>query len=705
MRITEIKVQNYKGLRNTSSPLSDFVCVVGENNAGKSSLLQCLLLFIKGTKLSKNEFYDTSKDILITVHITGITESLLERLGEEHRPKIAKYVADNQIQLARRYSSDGTSKLRIVTKVPKELKFRKENIDSALSGKNGQELKNTITTFYPEVADKIAEINTQKRAKELISEFIETIPDNQLEETDIPLETGIDNSVRALFPEPIYIPAVKDLSDDLKTKESASFGKLLNILLDVIEDDLTEAKETFENLRKKLNRITNEDGSVTDERMDKVKEIETTIQKNLQETFKNVSIELEIPPPEIKTVLSGANLVADDGVKGPIDNKGDGFKRAIAFTILRSYVQLSQDKKWRREDEQDKKTKDKFLFLFEEPELYLHPKAQNILFEALSIISENHQVLVTTHSPLFFAADHTKTFIKIKKKEDAGGQKPYSECLHIDLKDINQKDKFQIISFETSNHAFFSNDIVLVEGDSELIVLPHLARILEPSWDFKGRNTSLVKINGKSSFLRYKRFFEIFESKVHLISDLDIITREFDKVEADENATRLRQELIEDIDAIIEAENRKAEPSNKLLKEALQQQKSQQLLEDIRAARASGDRDALAVSLEAFFEFEKTVPRLEILKDSAYVDVLAKKRTLLSELRKSSIYILEKGAIEAYYPPEVTGRDKPTRAQSFCTNVKTKDQISQLCDEIETDNGNHPEFKVIFNSIFKEVTA
>ena len=221
-------------------------------------------------------------------------------------------------------------------------------------------------------------------AKEVIEKHITQLTAEQLTSDDIPLPTGSDNSIRSLLPEPVYIPAVKDLGDELKTKESASFGKLLNILLDVIEDDLSDETEIFESLRGKLNRVVNDDGNVVDERMDRVKQIETTIQNNLQETFRNVIVELEIPSPNIKSVLSNATIVADDGVRGPVDNKGDGFKRAIAFSILRSYVQLSQDNKWKRDPDDVRPTREKFLFLFEEPELYLHPQAQNILFRGLS---------------------------------------------------------------------------------------------------------------------------------------------------------------------------------------------------------------------------------------------------------------------------------------------------------------------------------
>jgi putative ATP-dependent endonuclease of the OLD family len=46
----------------------------------------------------------------------------------------------------------------------------------------------------------------------------------------------------------LYIPAVKDLRDDLKTAQSTPFGKILGILLKAIEPALTEEKELFEKL-------------------------------------------------------------------------------------------------------------------------------------------------------------------------------------------------------------------------------------------------------------------------------------------------------------------------------------------------------------------------------------------------------------------------------------------------------------------------
>ena len=702
MKLTSVSVTNYKGLIEADCKLSDFVCVVGENNAGKSSLLQAILLFINGSKLSRDAFYEPEKEILITVHLSDVSRNVLSKLEDDHRQKIEAYVVTENLSLARRYSTDGTSKLRVVTHVPKEAKYRAETVNMTFSGKKGKEIAELLRAIYPEVGDDatISAVGTQKTAKELIEAHVAKLPPKDLVLDDIPLPTGIDNSIRAILPEPIYIPAVKDLIDDLKTKEGASFGKLLNILLDVIEEDLVEAAETFENLRKKLNRIQQPDGSVSDERMDRVKRIESTIQDNLKETFRDVRIELEIPPPEIKTILSNASVLADDGVRGPVDNKGDGFKRAITFSILRTYVQLSQDKDWRKDPDDKKPTRDRFLFLFEEPELYLHPRAQNILFEALSLISNRHQTIVTTHSPLFFSADETTTFAKIYKKDIGDGKKPVGICKDVDVSDLNEKDKFQLISFESSNHAFFSRHIVLVEGDSELIVFPYLARVLNRSWDFRSTSTSLIKSSGKGSFQRYRNFFARFDVDISLIADLDTLLDGFEKLGASQAAKDLRNELIVMLDAVVDAENLKPEPSARLVRAEIQKDRFHVKLKALSDARADANNDLVADLLNEIFLFERSKPRLEVLQDHSRPDILAKKRELITELRRSGVYILEKGAIEAYYPATVTGPDKPSKAQSFCAEVSSREQGIALCELLDVEGEQVPELDVVFGGVF-----
>lgn len=702
MKLQHIAVENYKGLANASSKLDDFSCVIGENNAGKSTLLQSVLLLINGTKLSSHEYFDPKKEILITGVFSGLVDEVLDKIGEENKKKLEPYVVDTSITLARRYAIDGSSKLRVVTKIPIELKYRDEKVEEVFKGKKGKELGEGLLAFYPEVAtiEECKLVTTQKAAKELIEKYVAGMPDEKLVLADIALPTGIDNSIRGILPEPVYIPAVKDFSDDLKTKESATFGKLLHILLEVIESDLSDAVETFEALKKKLNRITGDNGQVSDERMERVKAIEATIQRNLQETFRDVSIEINIPPPEVKSILSNASIVADDGMKGPVENKGDGFKRAITFSILRTYVQLSQQADWKKADEKLRATKDRFLFLFEEPELYLHPQAQNVLFEALSLISRTQQVVVTTHSPLFFSPTITKTFIKIYKQRIPNQIKPQSVCLTIDLNDMPTKDQFQIISFETGSHAFFSRRVILVEGDSELIALPHIAKMLNDQWDLKANSISLVKINGKGSFKRYLDFFSKFNISIFLVSDLDVLLEGFDKIEPTDEMKALRADLLADVDRIITDENLLPVPSPKLLKEELQRERVKALHSSLVAARANGDVAEQCRILDEIFAFEKTVPRLEVLSDFSRANIVLKKRRLLASLRTKGIFVLEKGAIEEYYPDTVKGADKPSLAQSFCNLANNREEVLALCNLIDIDGIQTPELEVIMKQVF-----
>jgi putative ATP-dependent endonuclease of OLD family len=223
-------------------------------------------------------------------------------------------------------------------------------------------------------------------------------------------------------------------------------------------------------------------------------QIEKLVNACLKENFPNSSIEFYIPPIELKDLLSTAQIYVDDGTRGLIDSKGDGLKRAVTFSLLRSYVEMkSRPKLLDSSDSEESESKKEenpthpYLFLFEEPELYLHPTAQKILFDALSIISESNQVVVTTHSPIFFSSTSTNTFVKMKKVYESD-TKPYSSSIFVDLhNNITDRDLFQLICYENNCAAFFANKVVLVEGDSDVYFFNHVAKILDNNWDSIGK--------------------------------------------------------------------------------------------------------------------------------------------------------------------------------------------------------------------------
>lgn len=707
MRISHIHVQNYRGLKDVEAAIGKFACIIGENNAGKSSLLQAFTIFLNGKKLDEHRYYDSTQPIVVTVRFDDVTDRDLGLLAKEHRSRIKEIIYDGSLTLVRRFPPGESSKLCCKRMIPVDPRFYEDTYNEGLRGKKGKDIEIFLADQYPELdKEKISDATTQKKAKALIKDYADnnlSPDDKRLEDADLP--TGIEQSVTSLLPEPIYVAAVKDFADEIKTKQAATFGKLLNVLLVAIEPKLSKEQDVFKELEKRLNRISHPDDTQTDNRLDEVKHIENTVGGYLRDIFTSIEIELKIPPPEMKAILSNANIeINDGGVKGNADTMGDGFKRAITFAIFRSYVEFAK-----AGINSLSVHPNRFLFLFEEPELYLHPTAQRTLFEALSQISQHHQVLISTHSPFFFQPKNTDMFIKMKKVH--ANPKPFSELVRINLSDMSERELLQIISFKTSNTAFFSKKTVLVEGDSELIAIPHIARTLCEDWDFVKKNITIIKINGKGNIRRFKKFFTAFEIPIVIITDLDILVNNFDQLDTKEDIGRLQSTLLQKVDVKRQNQN----SSNELIglnktKKRLDRGDQTALWGRVQEAYRLYQEDptsipALIETFEPFIEsLKKGGRRIDILRNHDYTEILYLKRELLAKLRMQGIYVWEKGCLDDYYSEITSKHGKPQLAYNFCQEIKTREDALELCEEIPIGNEYRPEFEVIFSSIFDETT-
>lgn len=724
MRLTGLSITNYRALRDVTIPLSRFGCLIGENNAGKSSFLQALSLFFSGSKLAASHFFDESKPIRVAVTFEGISEADLARLAEEHRTRVAGIIKSGRIVLVRAYDTTNKSSLLYNTLTPTDTRFSAEQIAALVKGgRAGQAFVTKVVQAFPELNGIVDTTMNQDAVRQRIQELADALPDHQKTATDQPLPTGIDKSIEPMLPDPIYIPAVKDLADDIKTTESTPFGKILAILLQAVESKLPDAQRLFEELNAKLNRVQQPDGTVVDGRLDEMKLIESTVEKYVRESFSDVALRITIPPPELKTVFSSAHIYANDGVDGLIDSKGDGLRRAIVFSILRSYVELKAKlapvappvEEPAQEAEPTKPRPEpapaSYLLLFEEPELFLHPKAQHILFDALRVFAREHHVLVTTHSPMFFGPGATETFVKLRKVSDAAtAPRPFTLVQPVDLSDMTAKDQFQIICFENNNAAFFAETVVLVEGDSDYLLMPHIARTLDPSWDVAKVPVVFARITGKGNIRRYREFFTKFEVQVPVIADLDLLVNGFDHIVPDNAVKTARDNLLAKVDELI-MPNANG-PSAKDAKDAHESgelrglwRKVRGVREDLKAGTCTqAEHDA---AVEAFFAWQRKADRLAVLKTSTDVQMLKLKYHLLEMLRAVDVYVLERGAIEQYYPDTIMGADKPSRAQDFCSKVATRDAILACCGEqTVTRKGGQTtvkEFDLIFQGVFRDL--
>jgi hypothetical protein len=350
-----------------------------------------------------------------------------------------------------------------------------------------------------------------------------------------------------------------------------------------------------------------------------------------------------------------------------------------------------------------------YLLLFEEPELFLHPKAQHILFDALRVFAKEHHVLVTTHSPMFFGPGATETFVKLRKVSDTAiAPRPFTQVQTVDLSDMTAKDQFQIICFENNNAAFFADTVVLVEGDSDYLLMPHIARTLDPSWDVAKVPVVFARITGKGNIRRYRDFFKKFGVRVAVIADLDLLVNGFDHIAHDNTVKTARDNLLKIVDDLVVpdtngpfAKDAKSAHDSGELRGLWQRVKEcQTKLHAGTCTQAEHD-----TAVESFFAWQRKDDRLAVLKNSTDMQVVTLKHKLLEMLRADDVYVLERGAIEQYYPDTIMGADKPSRAQDFCSKVDTRDAILDCCGEqTVTRSGvqrSIKEFELIFAGIFE----
>lgn len=111
--------------------------------------------------------------------------------------------------------------------------------------------------------------------------------------------------------------------------------------------------------------------------------------------------------PEQSLFGKMGRTVVDDGIETDLYQKGSGLQRAVAYAAIRVYAE--QQKAAVNTDSDSRESAGTLpgssLFLcVDEPEIWMHPKAQQALAQALADISQNEQVIVSTHSPYILQA-------------------------------------------------------------------------------------------------------------------------------------------------------------------------------------------------------------------------------------------------------------------------------------------------------------
>jgi putative ATP-dependent endonuclease of OLD family len=210
------------------------------------------------------------------------------------------------------------------------------------------------------------------------------------------------------------------------------------------------------------------------------------------------------------------------GMKFQASELGMGVQASISIAILRAYSEL--------------KLKNKTPIFIDEPELFLHPLAQRNFYGVINELAESGtQVFMTTHSPTFLNIGRFNEIFLVRKTKEGGTcvscAKPEAFVKDFEQRYPSKKTCVEDIllhyrhAFENTcdsqkaNEAFFAKKVLLVEGESESIILPYFFRLLE--YDYNADGLVIVNCGGKSELDRFCRLYTELGIPVYIVFDGD----------------------------------------------------------------------------------------------------------------------------------------------------------------------------------------
>ncbi|MGQ4876159.1 MAG: ATP-dependent nuclease [Promethearchaeia archaeon] len=271
-------------------------------------------------------------------------------------------------------------------------------------------------------------------------------------------------ALQNFFPQILYIPAVKYVEDELKFAKDSIISKLILPIIEKTSEKKKNQIHTISSLKKKLSA----------EIQRETNEIRESLKIELSKIWDDVEkIEIEIPDLKLEKAFNPNVKIRDKYTKKdiPISYRGSGMQRSFILAMLEIYRQMKIGKD--------------YIFIIEEPEIFLHIGAQKKMCKILNDLSKEGQIIISTHSHIFVdKLDLSYTYLLYKTKGET----------HLRRFEGSQE-IFEELGISPSDF-FLTNGIIFVEGPSDVIILKIFAEGIFKEWD--EYNIVIVPIGGSN---------------------------------------------------------------------------------------------------------------------------------------------------------------------------------------------------------------
>lgn len=272
-----------------------------------------------------------------------------------------------------------------------------------------------------------------------------------------------------------YIPAVRTSGAAVRVVE-----QMLEEELAVLEDDPV--------YQAALDQIS----KLQDPILKKIAAKITNPLKQFIPQIKDVSVSIS-QEKRYRALRGACEIVIDDGIPTLLERKGDGVKSLAAISLLRGAKEKGRAS----------------ILALEEPESHLHPSAIHRLRDVIEELSLEHQVVITTHCPLFVDRNKISSNIIISNNKAIPAK--------------NIAEVRNILGVKASDNLLHARLVLIVEGNEDKMALEAIFNYLSPviSKSMKDGGLYIDPSNGSGN-LSYK--LDSYQAAVcltHVLMDND----------------------------------------------------------------------------------------------------------------------------------------------------------------------------------------
>lgn len=305
------------------------------------------------------------------------------------------------------------------------------------------------------------------------------------------VESDVMDSLRATF-----LPALRDAEADLRPGRNTRISRLL--------DELSKGKPLEREALVK--QIESANKNIKD--LSLMNRAKQAINDNLQQITGPAlaqKADLALSAPSFERITDTIRALVGSPQPFEMSENGLGFNNLLYIGTVLSELQRAQEIDLR-------------LLLIEEPEAHLHPQLQVLLVDHLNQQAKQEvQVFVTSHSPTLASRVPVERIIVLHVGRTGKSQgkivaKSVGEC---GLDDTERRDLRRYLDI-TKSTLFFSRGVILVEGISEALLLPYIARSMSVGLaegktvqlKLEDHGVSIVNVSG----LAFRPFAKLFQS-------------------------------------------------------------------------------------------------------------------------------------------------------------------------------------------------